>query len=615
MRNAVLAMFLLLAATVALAQQPMTLAVDASDAPKGILHSRMTIPVSPGTVTLFYPKWIPGEHGPTGPLANLVNMQISAGGKRLEWRRDPLEMFSVLVDVPANTTSLDVSTDFILPGSGGFTAGRAATAMLGVISWNNAVVFPLAGPLGKSADEIMVAPSLRVPRGWKYATSLATEKVSGDTIEFKPVSLTILVDSPVQIGVHQSIIKLNDADGRAHEISLAADTSEALEVPEEFKFTDIGNSLIRQAALLFGGRHYTKYTWLLTLSDGVAHFGLEHHESSDNRLAADVLSNEKGHAGVASLLAHEYVHSWNGKYRRPANLLSPAYATPMQGELLWVYEGLTTYLGEVLATRSGGWTPEVFREYQALIATDLAAQTGRGWRPLGDTATSAQVLFNAPGSWWSLRRGVDFYDESVFVWLEADAIIRERSGGKRSLDDFTSRFFGGMSGPAVKPYTFDDLVTTMNAVEAYDWRAFFNKHLSTFDAPLEGIARAGWKLAYNDTPNKYAAYQEAGGEMNLRGSAGMRLGSSGAISDVVAGSPAATAGLTPGFTIIAVNGRKYSVAAMKSALKAKTPMELIAQNGDYFSVHRVEYMGGLRYPHLVRDEAKPDLLAAILKAR
>lgn len=610
MRKTVLLIAILFVATCALAQ-PMTVAVDATDVARGILHSRMTIPVTAGPATLLYPKWIPGEHGPTGPLTNLVNVQISAGGQRVAWQRDPLEMYALHIEVPAGTTSLDVAADFLLPTSGGFTAGRTATPALAVVSWNTALLFPK----GRTADEIMVRPSLRIPSGWKFASSLGVERTSGDVIEFKPVSLTLLVDSPVQMGAHQKVISLREADGRPHQVVLAGDSMEALETPEEFE--TVANSLVKQGGILFGGRHYNSYKWLLTLSDGVAHFGLEHHESSDNRLRADSLSTPKGQRDIYGLLSHEYVHSWNGKYRRPAGLLSPDFSTPMQTELLWVYEGLTEYLGHVLTVRSGGATPEQFREAIAHGAANLESQAGRTWRPLIDTAVEAQVLFGAPSAWWSLRRGVDFYAESIFIWLEADAIIREESGGKRSLDDFLAKFYGGMSGPAVKPYTFDELVTTINSVHPHDWRTFFNTRLQSVEprAPLGGLARAGWRLEFNETPNTYRADVEQTGTLNLRSNLGMLLGKDGSITDVAPSTPAARAGLAPGFTIIAVNGLKYSADVMRRALKAKQPIEVIAQNGDYFAVHRIEYSGGLLHPHLVRDTTTPDLLSAIVKAR
>jgi predicted metalloprotease with PDZ domain len=616
MKRVVVLVALTLIAAAALAQQPMTLALDASDVARGLLHAKMNIPLPAGPATLVYPQWIPGEHGPTGPIANLVNVQVTANGQRVAWRRDPVNMFAFHLDVPTGASSVDVSLDFILPNGGQFSGGRTATSSLAVISWNNAVL----SPSGRSADDIQVKPSLRIPNGWKFATALPVESVSGNDITFKPAPLATVIDSPVQMGSHQKVVALKVADERPHEIDLVADGDAALELPENF--TTTYNNLVDQAGLLFGGRHYRWYHWLLTLSDNVAHFGLEHHESSDDRVNEDALQKPAGQRGVAELLSHEYVHSWNGKYRRPAGLLSPDYQKPMEGELLWVYEGLTQYCGSILPPRIGAWTPEYYRDYLASVASDLESESGRTWRPLADTAVEAQVLYNAGGDWWSLRRGVDFYDESILVWLDADTLIREQSGGKKALDDFTRRFYGGLTGPMVKPYTFDDVVTAMNETHAYDWRAFFNARLNSVDphAPMAGITRGGWKLVYTDKENEAMADgAERSKGMNLRTTLGVQLGQNGAVNDVTPGLPAAKAGIAPGFRIIAVNGRKFTNDVLHAVLKASTtskdPIELIVQNGDNYSVVRVDYHGGLQYPHLVRDETKKDLLTPIITKR
>jgi predicted metalloprotease with PDZ domain len=614
-RQFALALALLFVAAAALAQ-PITLALDATEVARGMLHSRMTIPIAPGAATLLYPKWIPGEHGPTGPITNLVNLQITANGQRVTWRRDPINMFGYHIDVPTGATSLDVALDFLLPSGGQFSAGRTATSALSVVSWNTALLYPE----GRTGDEISVKASLRIPSGWKFATALPVESVSGNDISFKTASMTTVIDSPVQMGSHQKVVALREFDNRPHEIDLVSDSDAALELPENFVATN--NGLVEQAGLLFGGRHYRDYHWLITLSDGVAHFGLEHHESSDDRMGENTLLTPAGQRGLAGLLAHEYVHSWNGKYRRPAGLMSPDYQTPMQGELLWVYEGLTEYLGSILPPRSGAWTPEYFREYLASVASDLESESGRTWRPLADTAVEAQVLYEAPGSWWSLRRGVDFYDESTLVWLDADTIIREQSGGKKSLDDFTRRFYGTLTGPMVKPYAFDDVVAAMNETQSYDWRKFFNTRLQSLEphAPMEGIVRSGWKLVYTDKANESMTDSaERYHGLNLRNGIGLALGAEGQVSDITPGLPAAKAGVAPGFKIIAVNGRRYTTEVMqnemKSSAKSTEPLELILQNGETFTVARVDYHGGLQYPHLVRDDSKKDYLSAIITKR
>jgi predicted metalloprotease with PDZ domain len=612
MKRTLAVLALLLSAT-ALSAQPLTLAVDATEVARGVMHAREKIPVAAGALTLLYPKWIPGEHGPSGPIANVTNLQIAANGQRLDWRRDPVEMFAIAVDVPAGVSSLDVTLDFLLPAGGEFSAGRTATTQLAVISWNTVVLYPR----GKAGELIQLQPSLRIPQGWTYATALPLDRANGDLLEFKAASLTTMIDSPVQIGAHQKIVPLVEADGRKHSIALAADGDAALVLPADFVTSY--NGLVEQAGRLFGGRHYRGYEWLLTLSDGVAHFGLEHHESSDDRIDENSLLTPAGQRATAGLMAHEYVHSWNGKYRRPAGLLSPSYETPMRGELLWVYEGLTQYLGTILPPRSGGWTPEYLREDLAHVAAELEGEGGRTWRPLADTAVEAQILYNNGPEWWASRRGTDFFDESIFIWLEADAIIRQKSGGRKSLDDFCQRFYGGLTGPEVKAYTFDDVVAAMNETQANDWRTFFTTRLQSVSphAPLGGLELAGWKLVYNDTPNE----QEKDGEdrnkrFTFRTSLGFTVKDNGSIVDVNPGSPAATAGLAPGFTIIAVNGRKFSADGLRNAVTGSkdvaSPIELIAQNGDFFATYKVDYHKGAMYPHLVRIEGKPDLLGAII---
>ncbi len=364
----------------------------------------------------------------------------------------------------------------------------------------------------------------------------------------------------------------------------------------------------------------------MTLSDHVAHFGLEHHESSDNRMPEATLGEESLRLDLAGLLSHEFAHSWNAKYRRPVGLVDPDYHEPMQGGLLWVYEGLTQYLGFVLTPRSGLWSPEHFRERLALLAANLDHLKGRGWRPLADTATAAQILFGSPGEWRSWRRGTDFYDESVLLWLEADAMIREKSGGKRTLDDFLRRFHGGEnSGPQMVPYTYDDVVTGLSAVADLDWRAHFDRRLhatgpDAAGAPLAGLEAQGWRLVYDERPNEALANREQRNEYNdWVFSLGMAVDHEGRIRDTVPEMPAARAGLAPGMTVVAVDGLRFSEDRMNAAIdrarKDKQPIELLIENADAFRTVRMEYQGGRRYPHLERIAGRPDLLSQTITAR
>jgi len=614
-RGLCVAVLLVGSARLSAQQALITLEVDASEAPRKIFHAHLSVPASPGPLTLAYPKWIPGEHGPTGPIADLVGLKFSAAGKLIPWRRDSSDMYLLHLDVPAGASSIEVSLDYLSPAEAGlFSSGSSATARLTLVSWNQVLLYPAGG----KADEIRFAAALKLPAGWKYATALDVEKESSDGVRFAPVSLTTLVDSPVLAGAHLKAVTL-EAGPPAHRLDIAADSAAALEISPAL--TAQYRSLVAETGALFGARHYRHYDFLLTLSDHTAHFGLEHHESSDDRTWEKTLGDEGRRRGLASLLSHEYVHSWNGKHRRPAGLATPDYQQPMVGELLWVYEGLTQHLGLLLAARSGLWTPEYYRERLALIAARLDNTAGRAWRSLGDTAVAAQILYPSPTEWRAWRRGTDFYDESVLVWLEADAIIRRQTQGRRSLDDFCRRFHGGQSGPpTLRPYTLDEVVNTLNEVAPFDWRGFVRDRIEKVEprAPLGGIEADGWRLVYNETPNQGIKDQE---EQNDRHdwtfSLGLQADKDDKIIDVIPGLPAAQAGLSPGMKLLAVNGRKWAPEAVQAALRAsKTatqPIEIVAEDGESVRTFRADYHGGERYPHLERDPGKPDVLTAVIR--
>ena len=599
---------------------PITIALDATEAPRKILHARLTIPAKPGQLTLYYPKWIPGEHGPTGPITDLAGLKTTAAGKTTPWRRDDVDMYAFHVDVPAGATSLEVALDFLLPETSGFSAAASSTANLAVLSWNQVLLYPE----GYGSDDLAYEATLHLPAGWKYGSALPVVPVAGvggqmGIIHFKPVSLTTLVDSPVIAGSHFRTIKLTESSAPSFQIDMVSDSDAALMMSPE----QIANytQLVIETNKLFGAHHYEHYHFLYTLSDNVAHFGLEHHESSDDRVAERTLLDEALRKASADLLPHEFVHSWNGKYRRPAGLATADYQQPMKGELLWVYEGMTEYLGSILAARSGLRTPEDQREHLAAIAAYLNRYPGRTWRPLVDTAVAAQLLYFASPAWAAWRRSVDFYDEGELIWLEADTIIRQQTKGTRSLDDFCRRFHGPPNtAPMVKPYTFEDVLNIMNEVAPYDWRTFFTARLNSTDprAPLGGITNSGWRLVYTDLQSDYQkAIEQANKSADLSYSLGLRLGEEGAISDVVPGMPAANVGIGPGMKVIGVNSRAYSIGGLREAIRAaKTsaaPIELLLQNGGSLKIYQLNYHDGERFPHLERDTARPDLLAAIIK--
>ncbi len=591
-----------------------TLALDATEAPRQILHAHLTLPVAPGPLTLFYPKWIPGEHSPTGPIGGLAGLKLRAGGAAVAWQRDPVDMYAFHLTVPPGADSLAVDLDFLTPlESGAYTSGPSATPELTVLSWNTVVLFPQ----GRSADDLPFDATVKLPAGWKYATALPVAGESGDTVRFKTAPLSTLIDSPVILGAH--LRKVQVAERPPHEIDIVADSEAALAAPADF--AGLYGNLVAEAAALFGSHHYRDYHWLLTLSEKVEHFGLEHHESSDDRTNEPTLGEEGRRRGLAGLLAHEFVHSWNGKYRRPAGLLDPDYHEPMRGDLLWVYEGLTEYLGYLLPARSGLWSPEHYREEVALVAATLDHEPGRTWRPLADTAVAAQILTGSPHEYGAWRRGADYYQESLLIWLEADMLIRQASGGKRSLDDFCRAFYGGPGGaPALAPYTFDDVVQAMSRVAAHDWRAFFTERLTSLapHPPLGGLELAGWKLVYDDRPN------EASEDTELRGkwydwtfSLGLTAREDGTVRDVIPGGPAFKAGLAPGDKLIAVDGRAWTKgrteAAMVAAKGAKRAIDLLAARNDFYRTFAVDYHDGPKFPHLERAGGRPDLLSVLVR--
>ncbi len=617
------ALFLQNAPLAASTMAPIILAVDASEAPRKIFHARLSVPAPPGPLTLLYPKWIPGEHGPSGPIVDLASLTLRAGGHTIPWRRDTVDMFTFHCEVPPGATGVDVTLDYLSPAAAdGFSAGASATSQLAVISWNQMLLYPA----GAASDDLIYTASLKLPSGWKYGTALPVDKDDGQTVQFKPVSLTTLVDSPVLSGAIFRKIPLSPGTRPPHEIDMASDSWAALEMtPDQLA---AHSRLVDEALALFGATHDREYHFLYTLSDHTAHFGLEHHESSDDRVPERTLIDEDTRRLHASLLPHEFVHSWNGKYRRPADLATPDYQKPMQSELLWVYEGLTDYLGYVLMARSGLETPEIFRQVMAHIASELAHRPGREWRPLVDTATAAQILYEAPRGWASLRRGTDFYREGVLIWLEADTIIRQQSKGQRSLDDFCRRFHGGASGPPlVKTYTAEDVYAALNEVSPYDWRGFFKSRVYDIAPrpPLGGIEASGWRLATSDKRPDYLKSLEAADKtIDLIDSIGciLKLGDEkgeAIVVDVVPGMAAAQAGVGPGMKLIAVNGRRFSAAGLRDALRATKGkgdgLELLIENAEYFRTCRLDYHEGEKYAVLERDAAKPDLLGAIIKPR
>jgi predicted metalloprotease with PDZ domain len=598
----------------------LTIALDASNAPRKIFHAQLTIPASPGTLTLYYPKWIPGEHAPSGPVVDLAGLTFTSNGQLLRWRRALDDNWTIRVEIPAGIQEIHAGLDFLSPIPAEqelFSSGASATAKLSVISWNQVVLYPK----GWTIDQILCSASVRLPANWKFATALPLASQSAGEIQFGPVSLYSLVDSPVIAGEYLKVVPLNEGQTPPAELDVAADSETALNAPAEV--WDNYKNLVKQALALFGATHYRHYHFLYSLSDHVAHFGLEHHESNDSRSEERTLIDPQLRMLHASLLSHEYVHSWNGKYRRPADLITSDYQQTIEDDLLWVYEGLTEYLGGVLAARSGLWTSDQYRDHLAGVAALLEHRSGRSWRNLQDTADSAAQLYFAPHEWDSWRRDVDFYDEGELDWLWADVIIRSESKGRKSLDDFCRLFHGPPStAPLVRPYTLDEVMNGLNQVVAYDWRGFWTDRLNSHDpgAPLGGIEGGGWKLIYDENRSEMVrAWEEDHRELDASSSVGLLVREDGDIEDTIEGMDAARAGISPGMRIVAVNGRRFTPQILRDALAAAKDhpeqLALLVENADYFRTFNLDYHGGENYPHLMRNESKPDLLDDIVRAR
>ena len=595
-----------------------TLTVDATRAPQKRLHTHMVMPVKSGPLTLYYPKWIPGEHMPSGPIGSVAALAFKTGGKTLAWRRDLLDSYTFHLDVPPGADRVDIDFDYLEAGGGSFSSGNSATDKLVVVSWNQNLFYPA----GVAAEKITVRPSLRLPSGWKFGTALPVENAAGADVAFKPLSLDSLVDSPVVAGEYFRAVDITPAgESIHHEIDLVADSAAALEMTPEMQkgFT----RMVTEALLLFGAPHYRDYHFLLTLSDHVAHFGLEHHESSDNRTGERDLLTPDGRREVAGLLGHEFAHSWNGKYRRPADLSVPYFEAPIKTDLLWVYEGLTSYFGPLLAARSGLWTPEQFREDLAETAAEMGpGRPGRTWRPLQDTADAEPGEPFDRGGWLNLARGVDYYPEGYLLWLEVATIVHDRSQGKTSFEDFTRTFYGGTDhGPDLKPYTFEELVSALQSVVPYDWASYFHDRLTSMSstAPVGGIAAGGWRVDYTDKPPESADSGRAAGSLNATYSLGLRIDANGTVQDSMVNGPAYLSGITPGMRVMAVNDRTYTPDLLKDALKTAIeddrPIRFLLLNDDYYRTCSVNYHGGQKFPHLLRVEGKPDLLDELAKPR
>ena len=597
----------------------MTVDVDATDLERRIFRIRQTIPVAtPGPMVLLYARWIPGHHSPSGEVHDFGGLRITAGGKPLPWTRDTADVFAYHVNVPAGAKTLELEAQF-LSSTDAAQGPVVMTREMLRLNWYAAALYPA----GYFTRRINVDASVKLPPGWQFGTALdslgaAGEGPSGDSTRFKTVSFEVLADSPLIAGKYFRKIDL-DAGGHSRvTLNVMADAPELLETKPEID--NAHRDLVRQMDKLYGARHYDHYDFLLAMSDRLAGAGIEHHRSSDNGVASKYFATWDTSFISRDLLAHEYNHSWNGKYRRPADLWTPNFNVPMRDSLLWVYEGQTQYYGNVLAARAGFLNKERALDSLALTAATYDVRVGRAWRSLQDTTNDPIIAQRRPIPWLSWQRSEDYYSEGQLVWLEADTLIRERSGNKRSLDDFARAFFGVNDGDwGQLTYTFGDVVAALNKVEPYDWATFLRTRLddNAAIAPLEGVKRGGYELVYVDTPPEFFKDSEVRRKVvDLTFSIGAMIDNTNKVTAVLWDSPSFKAGLTVGSEMVAVNGVAFDADKLRATVKATAPgtqpIEFLIKQGDTYRTLRIEYQGGARYPHLQRIEGRAALLDDIL---
>jgi predicted metalloprotease with PDZ domain len=600
-----------------------SLHVDLTNVHSRVLNVQETIPVKPGEITLLYPQWLPGTHSPSNPVANLAGLVITANGERVAWVRDRVNMWAFHLDVPKGVSTLELSFQYLAPVKP--QQGRISDKFAD-LTWNSVLVYPA----GYFSRRIEFSPELKLPRDWKFASALEVKSQNGDEVQFKNVALNKLIDSPLYAGINYKRQDLStDTDNQVF-LDVFADKPEQLEItPEELQYH---NNLAIQAQKVFNSHHYDHYDFLFSLSDSVGGKGLEHHQSSEDGTHANYFTDWAAGVAGRALLPHEYTHSWNGKFRRPADLWTPNFNVPMQNDLLWVYEGLTDYYGNVLTARSGMRTLDQARDIIAHTAANFEISPGRTWRSLDDTTNQPIITSHgaSPEEWPSWQRSYDYYPESDLIWLDADTKIRELSNGEKSLDDFAKMFFGMNNGSYVTvTYNFDDLLKALNMVQPYDWAGFFRTRVYQVapQVPENGIKQGGYRLAYNDTESDWMKHMDTSRGVSFATSLGFTVrgehGSGeddgkgpGSITEVWWNSPASKAGITPEMQLLGVNDQTFSVGNLRQAILAaehsNTPIKLLLKRDKQLFTLNVDYHDGLRYPHLERVESTPDLLDTIL---
>lgn len=591
------------------------LKVDATDLGHRVFEVHETIPVQAGPMTLLYPQWLPGKHRPAGPIEKLAGLSISANGERIPWTRNQMDVYEFDIDVPEGVSSIDVEFQYLSPQDRG--QGRVVmTPQMLNLQWNTVVLYPA----GYNASQIPVAASVTLPAGWQFGTALEVQSRAGDSVQFKTIDLANLIDSPMFAGKYFKRVDLDPgADVPVH-LNIVADAAKYLEISEEQ--LAIHRELVDQMYKLYGAQHYDHYDFLLALSDRMSGIGLEHHRSSENGMAPEYFTEWDERWFGRDLLAHEFNHSWNGKYRRGADLATPNFNVPMGDSLLWVYEGQTQYWGNMIAVRAGLVSKEHgLDELAHVAATYDMNRPGRHWRNLQDTTNDPVIAERASLPYDNYQMSEDYYSGGQLVWLAVDAKLRELSRNRHSLDDFAKAFFGMNDGDwAVNPYTFEDVVAALNGIEPFAWSDFLRQRLDGHEKLTSGIAASGWKLVYTDEPS---AVTKAIAKRRHRDiftwSVGFDANDKGELGDVRWDGPAFKAGLAPGMKLIAVNGQAYSADVLKDAITAAKdvdePIKLLIKEFDRYRTLNVDYHEGLKYPHLERIKGEPDYLSDILEAR
>jgi predicted metalloprotease with PDZ domain len=589
-----------------------SLLVDITNVAHRVLTVHETIPVRGREITLLYPEWLPGTHSPSNPVEEVAGLIVTANGKRIPWVRDAVDMYAFHIEIPQNANTLDVNFQYLGPMDP--KRGRISSKFADV-TWNSVLLYPA----GHFSRDLKFETTLRLPEGWKFASALEVKSQNGDRVEFKETTLNTLIDAPLYAGINFKRVDLSTGPDNPVYLDVFSDKPADLEItPEELQYH---KNLVIEAQKLFKSRHYDHYDFLFSVSDIVSGKGLEHHQSSEDGSRANYFTDWGAGVGGRALLPHEYTHSWNGKFRRPADLWTPNFNVPMRNDLLWVYEGLTDYYGNVLTARSGMRTPEQARDVLAQIAAAFEISPGRTWRSLQDTTNEPIISSHgsAPSTWPSLQRSYDYYPESDLIWLEADTTIRELSGGKKSLDDFAKLFFGIDNGSYITVgYTLDDLVKALNSVQPYDWAAFFHTRVYEVSptVPEKGFTQGGYRLVFNDNEPDWLKKADPSRPTSFATSMGFSVKTDGAVDNVWWDSPAFKAGMTPDMQLQAVNDQKFTIAGLRETILAaeqsKEPIKLLLKRGDEFTTVSLDYHGGMRYPHLERIAATADRLDAIL---